>query len=417
MNTGYQILKSKSFRLGFVFSVLWTEPAGEGSERGVSLAISTTRYGENAFSKIRRFVVVRSAYGHSSCLPLLTYGGQGTTKHGIDAKLHAAVFAENGRVKLAPGENMQKEPFPITFSDPFESLDAMTRLNFSKVYTVEHNLKVHEIGQVSEKHLGRLHQYFVETMTRPDPPLARADEQEPLNLPTTSSEVTPQNAKSIKNLDDDRADGPTYDNLQEDAQHLYPYCPPIQSSALQTSLPSGTMDPSNANFGNIPPIFTGAENSFSPVSNWATQRSLLPTSHLGLHSWPLPSPGPGYTSNTGFNDAFNSTDVTMDWSSELQSPEPGPPLSTEAPRLSQTSLSGSNNSPNNGISCTHCPLKFKRDSDRIRHENSLHLNRYGAYLCSVTGCPKSQRIGFSRADKLTEHMWKKHGNLGYTKNV
>jgi len=73
--------------------------------------------------------------------------------------------------------------------------------------------------------------------------------------------------------------------------------------------------------------------------------------------------------------------------------------------------------PNSRISCTICTSTFKRDADRIRHENSVHNNGYRAHLCPVIGCAKSQGRGFSRADKVTEHCWKQHGNLGYSKRA
>ncbi|TVY38972.1 hypothetical protein LOCC1_G006389 [Lachnellula occidentalis] len=69
------------------------------------------------------------------------------------------------------------------------------------------------------------------------------------------------------------------------------------------------------------------------------------------------------------------------------------------------------------IPCTFCTHTFVRDSDRIRHENSKHLNIPGAHLCPVPRCSKSHGRGFSRADKLTEHLWKKHAGLGYAKRV
>jgi hypothetical protein len=69
------------------------------------------------------------------------------------------------------------------------------------------------------------------------------------------------------------------------------------------------------------------------------------------------------------------------------------------------------------IQCTMCTSAFKRDADRIRHENSVHNNAPGAHLCPVVGCAKSHGRGFSRADKVTEHCWKQHGNLGYSKRA
>jgi hypothetical protein len=46
------------FKLGRVFAMLYTEPAGEGSRRGNNDAFTTVRFGEEVFSQIRRFVVV-----------------------------------------------------------------------------------------------------------------------------------------------------------------------------------------------------------------------------------------------------------------------------------------------------------------------------------------------------------------------
>ena len=69
------------------------------------------------------------------------------------------------------------------------------------------------------------------------------------------------------------------------------------------------------------------------------------------------------------------------------------------------------------IQCAYAPCtrRFRRISDRIRHESSVHLNIQGTHLCPIAGCAKSQGAGYSRGDKVTEHLWKKHGDLGYTK--
>jgi hypothetical protein len=64
-----------------------------------------------------------------------------------------------------------------------------------------------------------------------------------------------------------------------------------------------------------------------------------------------------------------------------------------------------------------CTQSFQRDSDRTRHQNTVHSARQGLHLCPVPGCPKSHGAGYSRADKVTEHLWKKHADLGYTKRV
>ncbi|KUJ10071.1 uncharacterized protein LY89DRAFT_268878 [Mollisia scopiformis] len=61
-----------------------------------------------------------------------------------------------------------------------------------------------------------------------------------------------------------------------------------------------------------------------------------------------------------------------------------------------------------------CTKRFKRPTDLARHQYTVHLNMTGR-LCPIAGCPKSQGRGYSRADKVTEHLWKKHGDLGYRK--
>jgi len=64
--------------------------------------------------------------------------------------------------------------------------------------------------------------------------------------------------------------------------------------------------------------------------------------------------------------------------------------------------------------CAFCNRSFKRPSDLVRHGNTVHLNMKG-HLCPIAGCSKSGGRGYSRADKVTEHLWRKHGDLGYTK--
>jgi mRNA-degrading endonuclease toxin of MazEF toxin-antitoxin module len=62
--------------------------------------------------------------------------------------------------EYAVGETgMIKEPLSV---DPFQAqkLDGMSRVNFDKVYTVEHNVKVKNIGKVSDKSMPKLTGYW-----------------------------------------------------------------------------------------------------------------------------------------------------------------------------------------------------------------------------------------------------------------
>lgn len=64
--------------------------------------------------------------------------------------------------------------------------------------------------------------------------------------------------------------------------------------------------------------------------------------------------------------------------------------------------------------CRSCNKRFKRSADLLRHRNTVHQNARG-HLCPIAGCSKSQGIGYSRADKVTELLWRKHADLGYVR--
>jgi hypothetical protein len=58
---------------------------------------------------------------------------------------------------------------------------------------------------------------------------------------------------------------------------------------------------------------------------------------------------------------------------------------------------------------------FTRGAYRTRHEQSVHFKNSGLHLCHISGCQKHYGKGYSRPDKVTKHLCKKHVNLGFTK--
>jgi hypothetical protein len=101
---------------------------------------------------------------------------------------------------------------------------------------------------------------------------------------------------------------------------------------------------------------------------------------------------------------------------------PTPPIQSTAPVLQPPSANAPAAATAHArIPCSilGCLVNFNRDGDRIRHEAAVHgFNQvFQLYLCPVGGCDKSQGVGYTRKDKLTEHMWKKHGDLGFVKKV
>lgn len=144
-----------------VLALLWVEPSGAyPTGNGFSVA----RFGENSYAEIRRFIVVRS-HGkyHSICVyvkssfipsclltissPIMSYQGQGAVGR-VDMQHHSIAHTTPEAPSPLPNERLVKKPIYIDTRRTGEVLNAESRVNFSKLYTIEHNLKVKEIGIV-----------------------------------------------------------------------------------------------------------------------------------------------------------------------------------------------------------------------------------------------------------------------------
>ena len=133
---------------GRVFATLWWEPIGEEEHQ---LGPELVRYGERAYAKIRRFIVVRPKTKdyYSQCLQISTHGGRGATGKGLNQREHAIVYTGDNPPKKLEGESkLQKDAIQVIPVTPSEKLDPLSRLDLHRVYPVEHNLKVKEIGKV-----------------------------------------------------------------------------------------------------------------------------------------------------------------------------------------------------------------------------------------------------------------------------
>jgi hypothetical protein len=83
----------------------------------------------------------------------LTYGQQGVLKYGVNADDHTVVYSEKGPQVLDREVGlMTKKPIRIDIRDKSHKLDPLSRLNYAKLYTVEHNVKVLFIGRVAKHH-------------------------------------------------------------------------------------------------------------------------------------------------------------------------------------------------------------------------------------------------------------------------
>jgi hypothetical protein len=163
----------KFWKVGRVFMMLWTEPAGpQVAPGGGTLPngshISTTWLDEKAYSEIRRFVVIQEGYGNNICSPIQTYSGQATLKPNLpDRHQHAIIYtskhcpqecsykAEDGTIVW---EELSKDPIKVRGEQegPEGELEPESRLNYSKIYTVENYVRVLNIGMVDTNSLPSL---------------------------------------------------------------------------------------------------------------------------------------------------------------------------------------------------------------------------------------------------------------------
>lgn len=133
--------------------VLWPELAGyPETER-------------TCFWKIRRYVVIRPKPSHCMCLPIRTYSGKATSQEGTQAQEHAAVIPIGGHIQFHPEEeHLKRSPIQLKLEDPHLSIDPMSRINFARVYTVEYNLKVRNVGRVISESIKQMEEYFAESL-------------------------------------------------------------------------------------------------------------------------------------------------------------------------------------------------------------------------------------------------------------
>lgn len=182
------------FTVGKVFHVLWVEPAGESRTIVTTIEAGTGlgKDGARVFSKVRLFVVVREGDNYCSALPITTYGGQGVSKAAVKKFEHAIIYT--GKIAPKPlqaelpafGERaMRIEAIRVDPDNPEDKLDPMNRLDFGKVHTIQHNIKVRSFGKVHPKSMAALlHQFRsvwaegLESSSMPPRPVSASSSQE-----------------------------------------------------------------------------------------------------------------------------------------------------------------------------------------------------------------------------------------------
>ena len=75
-------------------------------------------------------------------------------KKGVRAEHHTVIHTATTAAKYLPGEKqrgLSRTPIAVDADTPRDKLDAESRLNYAKIYTIEYNVKVCFIGSVHKK--------------------------------------------------------------------------------------------------------------------------------------------------------------------------------------------------------------------------------------------------------------------------
>ncbi|KAI4953231.1 hypothetical protein J4E86_006772 [Alternaria arbusti] len=180
LDTSYRMRTSHEarefFKVGKVFAMLYTETASDDS---VSIsndeAYTVVRFGQSAYTNIRPFVVVDVRRGFVNACGIGTYSGRGTLKEGCNPAEHTMVYLSGTDPASCyiPGEyesGMTKEPIEVVPAEPSVSIRKESRIRFGKVYPIEMNVAVKDIGRVREDQISALLSYWQQE--NHTPPLA-----------------------------------------------------------------------------------------------------------------------------------------------------------------------------------------------------------------------------------------------------
>ncbi|KAF4625912.1 hypothetical protein G7Y89_g12247 [Cudoniella acicularis] len=129
----------KSFRPGRVFCTLWTDPTSEKTNRN-----------QTFISEVMR-------EGCCNCLPVTSYEGRSHKKSGIELNEHGQIYSHK-RPKEVQG--MKKKPLKVILSKTGDALEDTSLVNYGRIYTVESNVKVLDVGVLDEDSQKRLQRYY-----------------------------------------------------------------------------------------------------------------------------------------------------------------------------------------------------------------------------------------------------------------
>lgn len=145
----YRMRTANFFKPGKVFAIPWAEPTREIS--GIADNVVRGRYGENYFTHIRRMVSIHNSRGACWCVAIHSYGGQGLCKPGFrraDIDAHTIIYDScRSPTSMSKEPVSAKRPIAVSMASG-QALTNASRIHLAQPYTVQHSVKVMEMGQV-----------------------------------------------------------------------------------------------------------------------------------------------------------------------------------------------------------------------------------------------------------------------------
>jgi hypothetical protein len=143
LDGSYKVRKKdykKFFRVGRVFSTVWSEGVS-GITDTLSRTTYLAAYGERVHSVLRRFVVVRQHDRFCTCLPVSSYRPNGK----IPSLGDYGIISSQKPPRAVEG--ITKKPVHVHLAKGVGPLWD-TLVNYARIYTVEMNVKVKDVGDL-----------------------------------------------------------------------------------------------------------------------------------------------------------------------------------------------------------------------------------------------------------------------------